>query len=1706
MDALVQRLVRNPHDEEAITYAHHAGQTDPRSYAMLLEQVGRTTSDPLFACHWLTESANVWATTLGDAHRAARALMTAIDRDPSQPAPAERLAELYREKGDNKALVALLERRAKALAAGADDPQMAAYVASLHQELAGLWGSPPLSQPKKAVENYRRALELDPTSQYAIYALRELYKGQEQWLDAIPLFAQEQALTEAPDRQIALYQDEAEVRKLAGDYAGATMALRHAWSVDQGQDPAIRQAVAASVLEAVEGGHSVSTEDRQEAAALFDQLAEEYGGEYGVSYSLCALELSPGDDRAVQLAMYYASQLGREAEVQPRAARYLMTNPGGALAGEAQAYLGGADPAQLAATLGEPGSRAARSEAGAAERPARLEIADEVSAVMDDDAPLSDDFGAPAVKEVAAVDPGRAQALVDEAEALARKGRKTEAAAKYREAVALDPAHEEALTFLQTHLRQTRKYAELREVLTVATRTQGASADAKRGWLREIAGLCEAQLRDVDGAIHALQQLIVLDPSEAPRTQLRRLLERGQRWDDVATLLEQEAEQAPDLEARISLEKNLAKLHETKRKDVVAAGDAWARIAALTPEDESALLTAVKFYEKGERLDLAADAIAGNVSALEDPEARSQLLFRLGELRRGAGDPLAAGDAFAEAASLTQRPDYWAQAEESFTAAEAWDQAAQAVDEQAQLASSPRLQAELYAREAELLTRAGDESSALLRLEQATDLDPTTAVYAEGLEAQFVSAERYGDLAAFLLRRAEKLEDRDVRVDLRRRAATLQRDTLGEPDAARETLLELLADGDDEEALTFLANDAEERGEPAEATTYLGRLSRVVAPEHRGEVLLREARLFAEVLEDPEQALTRYREVLEGPDPNSAEALTAIADLEFARGEPAAAAQALERHLTFADDELRLQIAERLADAYEGELDDPKAAARALEIVLKADPEDFATMSRLVALSERLEDWSRVAELLRQLIEVEGDEEELSQMTRRLAEVLHQRCGRGDEALAALTEGADMGDQACRSAYIELGDELGWRGIVATKLVEWYEQAPVGSARNDALRGAFDRFIEVGRDTDAVSVGKELARTRGAAPDLAPKLEELGVKLQDLDAVGVAHGLLVTELSGAVRAEELVRQAEVLKRAGVPVDEAIQHGEQALTSVAAAEVEPLLERLASLAEVPAEVVDLYERQVSRAKGASDRLAALARAAQVAAAHGAGDRARGFFELALGGSIQEETLSELERIAREADEQAGGEQVRRLLASALSSGGQGARDGGRTRAAMLRRAADIVHRELNDVELALGWLKDALIAHVDDEGLDSLEAATIALGEPARAEQVLSAALSEVFDGPLVRKLLARRASVRREHLGEARGAADDLKRLHDLSPSDQGVVDQLSRLYRELEDYRGMVQLYEDQILRGKDPASRAEIARKVARLWEEQLTDPREAADAWRRVLRMKKEDPEATEGLERAKKAMLGGSIAPPPARPASTKPPAPRGVSAAPTTPAAAPSAPELAQATDAEAPAGSGEEAAPASSGELSAADAQPDEVPPDEAQPDEAQPDEAQQASATPVAPGPEHEAVPTAAAPYAFAELSDEVTVVGDASAILHSEDDDDPPTLPPAETEALAIAEAESQLQALRPARPALQFNSDEEATITGELLSEANSSPLGAGMSAYAASGYPSDATEVRPALLAESVSDDFGDDDDDALMVDEDALLVDDDDLTE
>ncbi|MFO0758319.1 MAG: hypothetical protein U0359_17635 [Byssovorax sp.] len=1534
METLIQRLVANPHDEEALAYAHRAGTQDPRSYAILLEKVGGATTDPAYAAHWLSEAANVWSTTIGDAHHAARTLMGAIEKDPTQRTAAERLAQLYRDKGDQKALVALLEKLVKSLTPLlADRPEVRAQLMSMHEELGRLWSEPPFGRPERAVENWRRLAELDPQNAYAIYAAREMLKAQQLFADALPYFAMEQAIVDDPERKLALYRDEAETRKRTGDLAGATIALRSARGL-RPDDVALKQELGVSILERIAGGEALPDTDRQEAAQLFVALAEMYDGEYGFSYSVSALKAVPGNDRAMQLADYYGTKLNRTAELAPRYAAYIQANPGGFMVAEARAKAGNALPPPVPSMPSMPGGAPVASAASGVSRPSFPSPAGPGAAAAFQQGPAAPTFGAPPggaapqqpsaspsfppgpggppsnpsfqapvapataaafLQAPAPVPQGPAgagttpvappvtgpapspaapgasidapltagsqaslQQLLEEGQAESQKGRKPQALAKFREALKLDPANPEALSWVEDHLRQKRMYADLRDVLLAASRVPSVSAETRKAQLRDVAGLCESQLRDLETAIQAWKQVCQIDRGDdQAREQLRRLLEKGARWDDLAMLLEQEAMGTPDVEQKIALEKKLATLHEQKRKDPAAAAEAWSRIANLSPEDESAVQTAVKLFEKAERFDLAAQVISDTVGTITEKGARSNLLQKLGELRLKIGDPGGAGEAYAEAAEASGQAKIWEQAEKAFLSASRPADAANAIEQRAQLAEGKQ-QASLLAQAADLLLKAGDAPGAMTRFERATELDPANDAYAQSLEELYKREGQEPDLVRFLLARADKLNDKGRRIAARRNAAEIQR-MLGDREGARESLLLLLSDGDDADALSKLIEDAGERGDYQEQVELLRRLGALTKDAgDKLAIALREAKVLAESLDDTEGAIERYESIYKTIDPKSRTALGAIADLEEKRNNPQGTAGALEREIPLAEGEDKVALAQRLAQLYEGPLGNVRGAIKALEIIHAADPEDFDAIARLLKMSEEVEDWPRVSTLMQTLIEVEGDEEEASRLTRRLAEILETRLNKGDEALSVLERLADQGDHPCREAYVALGDKLGWKGIVATKLVAWNESAS-GPDRNEALRSAFTRFIEIGRDADAARVAMELTRSRGADRALAEKLEELATKLKDLDALGVAHDLLAKELSGSARAAELVRQAEVLVRAGVDPLEAMQHGEAALASVPTAEVEPLLSRLAALTQAPGHVIDLYERQVGRCRVPADRLVALARAAQVAAERGANDRARSFFELALGGGVQEDTIASLEAAARTGDEKAGGSALRAILADALAAGGQGSRDGGRTRGALLRRAASIAHQDLKDTNKAFAWLGDALITHVEDASLEALEALGREVNDIQRIEATLSRALEEVFDGPLVRKLLHRRAKLRRDVLGDRKGAAVDLKKLHDLSPSDADVMNDLSSLLLELGDHRGMIQLYEDQILRGRDPAQRAELARKVARIWEEELGDARESADAWRRVLRMKAADPEATQGLERAKTGKL-------------------------------------------------------------------------------------------------------------------------------------------------------------------------------------------------------------------------------------------------------
>lgn len=1476
MDELVRRLVANPNDQGALGAAYQEGQADPRGYAAILERVGDMTSDAQFAAHWLSEAAHVWSTTLGDARRAATLLMRAIEKDPASDTASDRLASLYRDKGDHRALVALYERRAKALAQNAGgDPNVAQRVSMLHEEAARLWQEPPLSQPRKAVENYRKAFEIDPGAVTAIYAARELLKAEGNFKEALPLYDLEIRAIDDHERKLALLRDEATVRQSNNDAKGASQALRSALRLDP-HDTALQYELATSVVSRIIAGENVQENERAEAAELLVNMAQMYDGEHALAYSEAALDAQPGHERAMQLVVHWSQQLGRDG-LDARWAGYLKNNPAGAMAFDARK--------SLAKSLEAAGKV---EDAIKVLEPMKNDPDPSVAVRLGDlyaKAGKTNELAAHMDRHAASLPPAeRIQKQLEIAALFAQKNDKKGALTKYREVLESDPAHPEALSYVEDALRAARQYKELRDVLLNAARVSGASIESRRAQLREVAGLSETNLKEPEGAINAYRQLLSLDRTDdSARAALQRLLEKGQRWDDLAALFEQEAMAAGDVEERISLEKRLADLHEKKRGDKREAAEALLRVVTSAPKDEESLSRAVELLSAVDDFQRAAAAIDENVGALDPGPTKGKLLVRLGELRDRLGDLGGASESYAEAGELLSDGDVWRRAEEAAAKAERWEAAATAAGRRGDLEREPSAQAKFRAIEADYLLRGGDASTALLRLEQAFELAPNDTELADRLERTYEQEGRLDEIAAFLVRRAEQTSDNKESIGFLRRAATFRRERLADPDGSRELLLRIVGSTEDFDALSALADDAAEREEHQAAIDYLKRIEPILTERaDKVRLGLRQASMLADGLGDVDGAVARYQGILDSLDENNREALQAIADLEQARERFPQAADALERDLELAQPgEEKATIARRLGEIYIDHTRELGKSLAAFETVVREDPEDFAALQKLRELCERAEKWPRVIELLDNQIEVEGDDDEIAALTARKAEVLADHMNQVADALRTLAPLTMAGSDVARATAMQLADRHKADAQIGGQILAWARTTP-GSEGQRLLGEAFDRFIAGGARDRALEVAPDVLRTpRGKDQEFLKEVEPLAIDARATELVLEIHDRRGAGTSGAARAEELIRQARVRIDLGIDRKEAIEHGELGLAAVPAAEAGEMLERLAELAPDALTAVELLERHVGRCKNPVDRLHAVVRAYRRAIlAENLDEKSRELAEQALSIASPEDPLDALWNAGRAADELDGTSDRRRALIDVLINTTAGPRDGGRTRSSQLRRVAERMRTEIGDEEGAFELLARALISHVDASTLDAVEEA--AGKEPHRAEQIYTRALEDVFDGPLVRQIVSRRAALRQEKLGDIEGAIRDLKKLHELAPADAQVTERYRSILTDANDYRGLIQLSEDQILRSKDQNARADLARGIARIWEEKLGDARETADAWRRVLRLKAQDPEATAGLDRAKRNKLqfeegkyppqrvapeGGSIAPPP-----------------------------------------------------------------------------------------------------------------------------------------------------------------------------------------------------------------------------------------------
>jgi tetratricopeptide (TPR) repeat protein len=225
---------------------------------------------------------------------------------------------------------------------------------------------------------------------------------------------------------------------------------------------------------------------------------------------------------------------------------------------------------------------------------------------------------------------------------------------------------------------------------------------------------------------------------------------------------------------------------------------------------------------------------------------------------------------------------------------------------------------------------------------------------------------------------------------------------------------------------------------------------------------------------------------------------------------------------------------------------------------------------------------------------------------------------------------------------------------------------------------------------------------------------------------------------------------------------------------------------------------------------------------------------------------EDALSALERLYRRGE-------VWGKLAAVLERRGAALEGRDPARAAVVRQELALLRAEkLGDTEGAIARLEESLRARPRDaDALRALAALTERLG---RTEQHLDALerLAEVSPDGERAALLRRIAAEVEDTEGGTARAVRAYERLLELEPGAAHAFRGLERLHRRAHDWEAVAAVLERQLM-AAPPSERAELHAGLARLFMEELADPRRAIDALVHAVDLAPDDEAHLAGLAR-------------------------------------------------------------------------------------------------------------------------------------------------------------------------------------------------------------------------------------------------------------
>lgn len=536
----------------ADTYASGKRWNDLLGVYQRLRDGAKEDGDAKAEADVLRKVAQIWVEKLGNPQRALEPLAELMELVPGDAGAREMMAQIHEQRRDWRALIAL---RREELAEREGDAAL-----ELRLELARL-AEEKLGDRREAIAGWNAVLSHHGEVENALEALGRLYERESRWAEAAEIRHRQVAAADSVGRAVKLLTDIGHIYSdRLRNQRDAIRVWREIARLVPGHDKALR-----------------TLRDAYVAAAMWDDLTDLYVDQGRVSDLVDALQSAADRVSATEerVGLYRrVAQLCRERLGQPERAvkaleRTLAIQPNNLVVAR-----------ELLPIYREQGNWAALMRT--------INVLLEASDKSDDKLELIEQL-----REVAA-DKLQSPQLTFQWAARAYELRPTDETLRGRlESAAADSDNWDELTSIFERRiageSATGMDAETSGEIAVAAVRKAEQAEQLL-LLEKLAIIARDQLSKPDDAQRYFRRIIEVEPHhEAAMSALEAIYTSTRRWDDLSEVYRRRLDVAPDEAARLSTLRGLARLQEEHLRDLDAAVQTYDQILELEPEDAATL-------------------------------------------------------------------------------------------------------------------------------------------------------------------------------------------------------------------------------------------------------------------------------------------------------------------------------------------------------------------------------------------------------------------------------------------------------------------------------------------------------------------------------------------------------------------------------------------------------------------------------------------------------------------------------------------------------------------------------------------------------------------------------------------------------------------------------------------------------------------------------------------------------------------------------------------------------------------------------------------------------------------------------------------------------------------------------------------------------------------------------------------------------------